>query len=106
MSKGLPRDKRNERLRRVDKPKVGRPPIAPSGPLGRVVQIRLSSEEREAYQVAADRAGVALSAWMRDRLTAAAKREARRLSGEWRKAESATLAPRPATGRSRPDPAP
>ena len=63
----------------LDKSKMGRPPLAPSGPLGRVLQIRLSDDEREAFQRAADEAGVTLSAWIRDRLSKAAKREGRKL---------------------------
>jgi len=58
--------------------KMGRPTIDPEGPLGRVFQIRLSDAEREEYQRAATRAGVKLSAWIRDRLGKAAKRESKR----------------------------
>lgn len=101
MAKGLPRVKRLERLHRVDKPKMGRPPIAPSGRLGRVLQIRLSDIERDTYQRAADRAGIALSAWMRDRLTKAAMREAKRTTAEKRTAILAQPVPRPLAGRSR-----
>jgi hypothetical protein len=57
--------------------KMGRPTINPKGPLGRVLQIRLTDEEREAYQKAAEKAGEPISAWIRDQLAKAAKRAAR-----------------------------
>lgn len=56
---------------------MGRPPIDPDGPMGKVFQIRLSESERSDYQQAADRAGMKLAAWVRDRLTKSAKREAK-----------------------------
>jgi hypothetical protein len=56
---------------------MGRPPKRPGG-LGSVFQIRLSDAERAEYQAAAERAGVALAEWMRDRLSKAAKRESKR----------------------------
>lgn len=40
-----------------------------------LLQLRLKSTEKEAFQLAADLAGVALSAWVRERLRAAARRE-------------------------------
>ena len=40
-----------------------------------LLQFRLKSTEKEAFQLAADLAGVALSAWVRERLRAAARRE-------------------------------
>jgi len=58
-------------------PKMGRPPLNPSGPQGRVLQIRLSDAERIEYQKAAERCGQSLSAWIRERLARAAKREAK-----------------------------
>jgi uncharacterized protein (DUF1778 family) len=39
------------------------------------LKLRLSPEEKEGFQKAADMAGVALSAWMRERLRSAARRE-------------------------------
>lgn len=58
--------------------KTGRPPIDPSGPMGKVLQIRLTDSEREDYAEAAERAKLKLSAWMRDRLNRAVKRELRK----------------------------
>ena len=40
-----------------------------------LLQFRLTSAEKEAFQMAADLAGVALSAWVRERLRSAARRE-------------------------------
>jgi uncharacterized protein (DUF1778 family) len=40
-----------------------------------LLQLRLKSTEKEAFQMAADLAGVALSAWVRERLRGAARRE-------------------------------
>jgi predicted HicB family RNase H-like nuclease len=53
--------------------KMGRPPIASSGAMGRVFQMRLTDADREAYEQAADRAGMTLSAWIRNQLGKAAK---------------------------------
>jgi hypothetical protein len=56
--------------------KMGRPTIDPKGrPQGKVCQIRLSDAERADYGQAAQKADLGLSAWMRDRLSKAAKRE-------------------------------
>ena len=57
---------------------MGRPTIAPEGPMGRLLQIRLTDAERDEYEQAAARAQVKLSAWIRDRLSKAAKRESKR----------------------------
>lgn len=59
------------------KKKMGRPTIDPDGPLGRTLQIRLSDAEHGDYERAATKAGVKLSAWIRDRLSRAAKRESK-----------------------------
>lgn len=40
-----------------------------------LLQLRLLPSEKEAFQKAADLAGVALSAWVRERLRSAARRE-------------------------------
>jgi predicted HicB family RNase H-like nuclease len=40
-----------------------------------LLQLRLKPAEKEAFQLAADLAGVALSAWVRERLRSAARRE-------------------------------
>ena len=55
--------------------KMGRPTIDPRGAKGKVCQIRLSDAERAEYGRAAQKADVKLSAWIRDRLSRAAKRE-------------------------------
>jgi len=39
------------------------------------IQIRLQPKEKEAFEKAADLAGVALSAWVRERLRSTARRE-------------------------------
>lgn len=55
--------------------KRGRPPKADGERAEEVLQIRLTAIEKDSWREAADRAGVPLSAWMRDRLSKAAKRE-------------------------------
>lgn len=50
-------------------------PLGTTKPL--VFQIRLSAPERDEFQSAAKRADLPLAVWMRDRLSKAAKREAR-----------------------------
>ena len=40
-----------------------------------LLQLRLLPEEKEGFQKAADLAGVALSAWVRERLRSVARRE-------------------------------
>jgi uncharacterized protein (DUF1778 family) len=39
------------------------------------LQIRLQSDEKQAFENAAELAGIALSAWVRERLRSAARRE-------------------------------
>lgn len=39
------------------------------------IKLRVSMDEKRAFQDAADIAGIALSAWMRERLRSAARRE-------------------------------
>lgn len=58
----------------MTKKKMGRPTIDPKGPLGRLLQIRLSDADHEEYERAAAKAGVKLSAWIRDCLSKAATR--------------------------------
>ena len=58
--------------------KRGRPRLDPSGPPAKFLTIRASDAERESYRQAAERAGVPLSEWIRERLTKAAKRESKR----------------------------
>jgi len=57
--------------------KVGRPPRDPSGQASKLFPVRLTDAERQQYEQAAERAGMSVSAWMRDRLSKAAKREAK-----------------------------
>jgi len=58
--------------------KMGRPPLAADEAKGEYVQIRLTAAERLEYEQAAQRAEQSLSAWMRERLSKAAKRESKR----------------------------
>ena len=58
--------------------KMGRPPRDPSGAISKLVPIRLTEPEYDQYREAAERAGLTFSEWARERLTKAAKREARR----------------------------
>ncbi len=58
----------------MKKPKMGRPPIDPSGPQGRLLQIRLSDAQRDSYERAAEHAGLKLSAWIRGCLDKAAEK--------------------------------
>ncbi len=58
--------------------KTGRPPRDPGGNAAKIQPIRLTDAERETFRDAADRAGVSLSEWIRDRLLKAAKRESKR----------------------------
>jgi hypothetical protein len=53
----------------------GRPRLDPSGPPAGFLTIRASDAERESYRQAAERAGVPLSEWIRERLNRAAKRQ-------------------------------
>jgi hypothetical protein len=59
--------------------KVGRPTRDPSGQASKLFPIRLTQAEKAEYDQAAERAGLSVSAWMRDRLAKAAKREARKV---------------------------
>jgi hypothetical protein len=57
--------------------RMGRPPLDPAEAKTELFQLRLTALERGEYQQAAERAEMTLSAWIRDRLTRAAKREAK-----------------------------
>jgi uncharacterized protein (DUF1778 family) len=59
------------------KKQMGRPPKDPADQQSEIVAVRMTQDERAQCQHAADRAGVKLSAWMRDRLLRAAKRESK-----------------------------
>ncbi len=43
----------------------------------KIIPLRLTDTERITYQKCAERSGLSLSAWIRDRLTQAAQREAK-----------------------------
>jgi predicted HicB family RNase H-like nuclease len=58
--------------------KAGRPPRDPKSGASKHFIIRLTDAERESYALAAEKAGVSLSEWTRDRLSKAAKRETNR----------------------------
>ncbi len=57
---------------------MGRPPLHPEQAKGEYIQLRLSPAERLEYEQAAKRADQTLSAWIRQRLSKAAKRESKR----------------------------
>jgi len=61
----------------MDKRGRGRPPLNDSG-TAKYLTIRASEAEREAYREAAERAGMPLSEWVRERLNNAAKRQSKR----------------------------
>lgn len=58
----------------VDK-RPGRPKKAPASKKGELLAFRLREAERETFQQAADIGGIALSAWVRERLRRAAVKE-------------------------------
>ena len=62
------------------KTKRGRPPLPESGRAEERLELRIRADDKADWQKAADQAGVALSAWIRDRLSAVAKRELRKAS--------------------------
>lgn len=53
----------------------GRPPVAPGKTKAEYLEVRLENAEKQAFKDAADLAGLALSAWVRERLRTAARRE-------------------------------
>jgi hypothetical protein len=55
--------------------KRGRPPVAPGKSKAEYLEVRLESSEKEAFKEAAELAGLALSAWVRERLRLAARKE-------------------------------
>lgn len=57
------------------KNKRGRPPKAPDRLRNDKLLVRLETDEKEAFQDAADLAGVSLSSWVRERLRRMAIRE-------------------------------
>jgi predicted HicB family RNase H-like nuclease len=60
------------------KTKRGRPPKPKSELAEERIELRLLPAEKAEWQTAAERAGQSLSAWIRERLTRAAKRESKR----------------------------
>ena len=58
--------------------KRGRPPKDPSERADDRLELRLMPTDKAAWQEAADKAEILLSAWIKDRLNRAAKRETRR----------------------------
>jgi len=58
--------------------RMGRPPKPKAEQASEIVALRLTAVERAECERAAKRADVNLSAWMRDRLLRAAKRESKR----------------------------
>lgn len=57
---------------------MGRPPKPTDEQASEIVAVRLTQDERAECERAAKRADVKLSAWMRERLLRAAKRESKR----------------------------
>jgi predicted HicB family RNase H-like nuclease len=55
----------------------GRPPLPDERRKGKRIEIRADPGERDAYEAAADAAGIDLSEWIRTRLNRAAKHETR-----------------------------
>lgn len=55
----------------------GRPSKPPSNSKADILHLRIGQEERISYQQCAERSGLPLSEWVRDRLNRAAKREAK-----------------------------
>jgi len=53
----------------------GRPPVDPSRTKDEYLEVRLGVAEKQAFKEAADLAGLALSAWVRERLRMAAREE-------------------------------
>ena len=57
--------------------KAGRPPNEPVEQAREIVSLPLSESERIEFTKVAERCGLSLAEWMRDRLNEAAKREAK-----------------------------
>jgi predicted HicB family RNase H-like nuclease len=54
--------------------KRGRPPKPEGEKAEELFQMRVTADDKNAWRSAAERAGMSLSAWIRDRLNRAAKR--------------------------------
>lgn len=61
----------------MEKSKGGRPTLKPTERLAEIIQFRMTADERALCERAAERDGEKLSAWIRERLLRAAKRETR-----------------------------
>ncbi len=61
----------------MEKKKPGRPPKPKGQTLPETLQVRLTTDDKARFFAAAERAGMAFSEWMRDRLTKAAIRESK-----------------------------
>jgi predicted HicB family RNase H-like nuclease len=57
--------------------KAGRPPRDPKQGAAKIFPVLLTDAERADYARAAQRAGVSVSEWIRDRLSKAVKRESK-----------------------------
>jgi uncharacterized protein (DUF1778 family) len=55
--------------------KRGRPPVDPQKAKAEYLEVRLEVAEKQAFKDAADLAGLALSAWVRERLRRIAREE-------------------------------
>jgi uncharacterized protein (DUF1778 family) len=55
--------------------KRGRPPKPTDELQTERIELRVTSAERQSYDAAAEKAGKSLSAWIRERLAAAARRQ-------------------------------
>ena len=64
----------------MTKTRMGRPPKNPEDRKGGIVAFRADESERSELDQAASAAGMKLSDWIRDRLSAVAKRELRKAS--------------------------
>jgi len=58
--------------------RMGRPPKAADEQLSEIIAIRMTGAELKQCEQASERAGVTLSAWIRDRAVKAAKRESKK----------------------------
>lgn len=71
--------------------KRGRPPAKPNKKKGHSLEVRLEPEDKELFKEAAERAGLPLSAWVRNRLRASASDELHTGGPAARPAQQATI---------------
>ena len=62
------------------KRRPGRPKKSRDKSKGELLQVRVESKEKRGFSEAAEQSGIALSAWVRERLRAAARKELQDLS--------------------------